>query len=78
MSAFDLLRDAIAQTLNVAPAEITPATRAGELPAWDSLGHVNLMMSIEQTFDIQLEVEDFPRLDSVQAILQHLRARGID
>ena len=34
------------------------------------------MMALEQTFDVQLEVEDFPRLTSVPAILDYLKHAG--
>lgn len=77
MSVFARLQDAIATTLNVAPAKVTESTSADNLTAWDSLGHVNLMMAIEQTFDIYLDVEDFPKLTSVAAILAYLDARDI-
>lgn len=77
MDAYDQLREVIAQTLRVPESSVSPTTRATDLPSWDSLGHVNLMMSLEQTFDIQLDVEDFPKLTSVPAILEHLKLRGI-
>jgi hypothetical protein len=34
------------------------------------------MMSLEQTLDLFLEVEDFPKLTSVPAILEYLREQG--
>lgn len=71
------LRQEMATTLNVPVESIDESTAAGVLPAWDSLGHVNLMMSIEQAFDLQLDVEDFPRLTSVKAIMEYLRGQGI-
>ncbi len=77
MNTFEKLQDAIAQTLQVPASTIGPDTKASDIAAWDSLGHVNLMMSVEQTFDIQLDVEDFPNLTSVPAILAFLRARGV-
>jgi len=77
MDVYDQLREVIAQTLRIPASSIGPKTRAADVPTWDSLGHVNLMMSLEQTFDIQLDVEDFPKLTSVPAILGHLKARGI-
>ncbi len=77
MSVFAQLQDAMATTLNVEPAKITEQTSADNLTEWDSLGHVNLMMAIEQTFDIYLEVEDFPKLTSVDAILAHLQQQGV-
>jgi acyl carrier protein len=77
MSIFEQLRETIAQTLDVAPDSITQTSTAPDVPGWDSLGHVNLMMALEQTFDVQLEVEDFPRLTSVPAILDYLKHAGV-
>ena len=77
MDTYQQLQEAISQTLQVPPERVTPTSKAGELAAWDSLGHVNLMISLEQTFDIQLELEDFENLASVPAILSYLKARGI-
>jgi acyl carrier protein len=77
MSVFARLQDAIATTLNIDPAKVTESSSAENLTVWDSLGHVNLMMAIEQTFDIYLDVEDFPKLTSVEAILAHLDAQGV-
>jgi acyl carrier protein len=77
MAVFDQLRDTIAAILKVPVAKITENTKNEDLAAWDSLGHVNLMIAVEQTFDVTLDVEDFPRLNSVPAILEYLKAQGI-
>jgi acyl carrier protein len=77
MTPFERLREAMAATLHVQPSEITPTTRDEDLPAWDSLGHVNLIMAIEQTFGVYLEVEDFAGLNSVPAILAFLDKQGV-
>jgi acyl carrier protein len=76
MDLFEKTRYVIATTLKVMPEKITRETSDKDLAAWDSLAHVNLMMSLEQTFDLFLEVEDFPRLTSVPAILEYLRREG--
>jgi acyl carrier protein len=76
MDLFEKTRYVIATTLKVTPEKITRETSEKDLAAWDSLAHVNLMMSLEQTFDLFLEVEDFPRLTSVPAILEYLRREG--
>jgi len=78
MSTFDRLRDAMAATLKVSPDTITDTTKDKDVAAWDSLGHVNLMMTLEQTFGVFLEVEDFAKLNSVPAILDYLRGQGIE
>jgi acyl carrier protein len=77
MNVFERVQDAIATTLQVPAGAITAATRDEDIPAWDSLGHLNLMMALEQTFDIVLEVEDFANLKSVPAILTYLGRQGM-
>jgi acyl carrier protein len=76
MGLFEKVQHVIAVTMKVAPERITPETSDKNLAAWDSLAHVNLMMSLEQTFDLYLEVEDFPQLTSVPAIVEYLREQG--
>jgi acyl carrier protein len=76
MDLFEEIQYVIATTLKVSPVKITRETSDKDLAAWDSLAHVNLMMSLEQTFDLFLEVEDFPKLTSVPAILEYLREQG--
>ena len=76
MDLFETIQYVIATTLKVSPDKITKETSDKDLAAWDSLAHVNLMMSLEQTFDLFLEVEDFPKLTSVTAILEYLREQG--
>ena len=76
MDLFEKIQNVIASTLKVTPDEITRETSDKDLVAWDSLAHVNLMMGLEQTFDLFLEVEDFTQLTSVPAILEYLREQG--
>lgn len=78
MSTFEQLRDVIAATLKVPQDMITETTKDEDISgSWDSIGHVNLMMALEQTFGIYLDVEDFTKLNSVPAILQYLEDQGI-
>ena len=72
MSLTERVRETIALTLKVPRESITASTCNDDLPAWDSLGHVNLMMALEQTFDLYIEVEDFEKLTSVTAILEYV------
>ena len=77
MTIFDKLQQTIAVTLKVAPAKVTPNTRDQDLPAWDSLGQVNLIMALEQEFGVYIEVEEFGNLNSVPSILAYLEKQGI-
>lgn len=77
MSLLEKLQETIAATLKVPANKITASTRDEDLSAWDSLGQVNLMMALEQTFEVYIEVEDFETLNSVPAILAYLTQQGV-
>jgi acyl carrier protein len=76
MDLFEKIKYVMATTLKVSPDNINEETSDNDLTSWDSLAHVNLMMSLEQTFDLFLEVEDFAKLTSVPAILEYVRGQG--
>ena len=76
MDLFDQVQHVIASTLKVTPDKISRETSDKDLASWDSIAHVNLMMSLEQTFDVLLEVEEFAQLTSVPAILEYLTGQG--
>ena len=77
MSAFEQVQATLAATLKVAPDSVQPDTRDEDLEAWDSLGHVKLIMALEHAFDIYIEVDDFGELKSVPAILAYLQKQGV-
>ena len=77
MTTFEKLQQTIAATLKVAPAKVTETTRDQDLPSWDSLGQVNLIMALEQEFGVYIEVEEFGSLNSVPAILAYLGKQGV-
>lgn len=70
MSHIDRVREVVAATLKLPVDRVGADAAIDVLPEWDSVAHVNLMMSIEQEFDLFLEVEDFARLTSVEAIAE--------
>jgi len=72
MNTLNQVKEAIAETLNVPSSSITSESSADSIDAWDSLAQVNLMITIEQTFDIMLDVEDFMNLNSVASITEFI------
>lgn len=38
---------------------------AGDIPEWDSLGHVNLLMAIEEHFQVSFDVADAVDIESI-------------
>lgn len=72
MSVFDELRDIMATALEIPAETIREDSAMADIEEWDSLGHVHIMVALEQAFDLYMDVEDFAELDSVPAILQYL------
>jgi len=48
-----------------------------EIENWDSLGHVELITSLEEIFDISLEVVDISRMYTIGGIKKILGKYGI-
>jgi acyl carrier protein len=66
------IQTVLAGALRVAPKAITPELALGDLPQWDSLGHMEVMMSLEEHFGIEINADTIAELTSVPAICEHL------
>ena len=67
-TTFSRVQPVIATALNVDPAEITPETQFGDLPAWDSMGHMELIVTLEAEFGIEVNADTISELITVAAI----------
>lgn len=67
----------VARVLGVPEGDVSEQTSNQNLPAWDSMGHVTLILELESTYGISLSMEDALQLTSIDAIKRLLRARGI-
>ena len=63
----------LAEAFQVPRAEITPGLAFGDLPQWDSMGHMELMMILEEQFGIEISTETIAELVSVSSIIQYLK-----
>ncbi len=48
----------VADILEVDVTAISPDTRYGEVPEWDSLMHLRLIGEIEEHYDVELPLDD--------------------
>ncbi len=67
----------MADVLRMNEADITGNLTMDDLEAWDSLKHMDLIVSIEQVFGIELTFDDIIIMRSVAAIKQVLNANGV-
>jgi acyl carrier protein len=71
----DQLKGLIANLFKCDVAQLTDDMGPGELPGWDSLGHVTLMAEIQKQFGKHVPVEDAIEVESIAdlaAILERL------
>lgn len=76
MDVLDSLRELIALAFDVPRETVTQQTVQADIPAWDSVGHLNLMLMFEDQFKVHLDVSDMVKLTSVEAMLNRLTKRG--
>ncbi len=63
---------AIAEGLGVKDEEITPETGAGTLPEWDSVGHLELILHLEEAFRTRFPAHEIPTLTTAARIEEAL------
>jgi acyl carrier protein len=62
----------LAEALQVSPELVTPDLTLGDLPQWDSMGHMEVMMFLEQYFDVEINNDTIANMTSIPAIRQHI------
>jgi acyl carrier protein len=67
------VKDLVCSVLKLPPEQYSEDLAAGDVPAWDSLGHVNLLMAVEKHFGIALEVVDSIEIETAGDILDVVR-----
>ena len=68
----DQVRSLLADALRVNLDEIGPQTEFGDLPQWDSMGHMEVMVALEKEYGVAITAESIAELTSVPAICAFL------
>ncbi|MEQ8966811.1 MAG: acyl carrier protein [Azospirillaceae bacterium] len=61
----DTVAGLVASVLGLAPDAVDAATRAADLDAWDSLGHVRIILALESRYGVAFSMEEIAAADSV-------------
>ena len=69
---FTSVAELISQTLGVSHDQITSELAYGDVPEWDSMGHMNLMLGLEEKFGIQITADNITNLVNIPAIIKYL------
>lgn len=68
---------AFKEAFEVEESEV-PGMKYRESPAWDSIGHMNLVSALEDIFDIMLETEDMIAITSFENGKKVLAKYGVE
>ncbi len=66
----------LSEVLQIPASKITEDLAMKDVDAWDSLKHMELIVSLEQSFGIELSFDDIVAMQSVGEIKRVLRERG--
>jgi len=70
-------RTVLAEVFNITAGAIMPNCKIGDLPGWDSLSHVTLLIKLEEIYSVPVSRASFERCSSITGILALLEENGI-
>ncbi|MCD6587354.1 MAG: acyl carrier protein [Candidatus Fermentibacteraceae bacterium] len=78
MSLENRITDIIVSRLNVKKEEVTNSASLKDDLGADSLDMVDLMMDLEDTFNLKISDEDGNKLQTVGSVVEFLKGKGIE
>jgi acyl carrier protein len=69
------VQTAFKSAFDIDPRTITLDTTPDDVPAWDSMGHVTLASSLEQTFGLTFDVDDLMEMENVKEICRVVESK---
>jgi acyl carrier protein len=71
------IRQIIADTLFMPLEKIDEDASQDSIRNWDSLQQLNIVLALEQTFNVRFKPEEFSAMTSVEKILDQLGRKGV-
>lgn len=78
MSISNRVRVLLAEAIQVPREMVTPDLEFGDLPQWDSLGHMEVMLRLESEFGVPIDTDAIANLISIPKICQFLQENGYE
>ena len=72
------MKEIIAEQLNVDASEITPSTSFKDDLGADSLDLFELVMALEEEYNVEIPSDDLAALDTVEDVMEFLKGLGIE
>ena len=72
------MKEMVADQLNVDAAEITAETSFKDDLGADSLDLFELVMALEEEYNVEIPSEDLEKLTTVGAVMDYLKSNGVE
>jgi acyl carrier protein len=72
----DPIRALLAEAFELPLEAITPDLAFGQVRQWDSMGHMGVMLKLEEQFGVEVSAETIGELTSIPAICNYLMERA--
>ena len=67
------LKQVVIDALKIRPSDYADDLRAGDVAAWDSLGHVTLLLAVQKDFEVTFDMDDVIEIESIEDLKRILR-----
>ncbi len=78
MTKLDQYKKSFVESLSIKIEQLNKDLEYNSIPEWDSIGHMSLMSSLEETFGITLETDDIIDFSSFEKGKQILKKYKIN
>lgn len=75
METLEKVIEIVASTCSVEKSEVNENSTVGDFPAWDSVGHLSILSSVEEAFDISFEPEEMMEMEDVKDIVEAVKGK---
>jgi citrate synthase len=62
------IEEIIATTFEIAPSRVKSNSSRKNISEWDSLGHIHLMVALEEEFEVVISAVEFSELRTVEEV----------
>jgi acyl carrier protein len=69
------VKAAFSGTFEIDSQTITLDSTPSDIPAWDSMGHVELASNLERAFGVSFDVDDLMAMENVQEICRVVQSK---
>ncbi len=79
MSSEEKIKSVMSSVLSISASTINAETSKDNVPSWDSHGHMNLILALEESFGVSIPDEEVPNLTSyplIKLVMEELSSKG--